>query len=141
MDVKKTIKTLLLLICVYFFFPSFTGGIFIFGLKFFLYCFLLFICSAVIHDSVNYIVRNWHKIHLLWIDEREHIVGNGISNLRRLNFLGATFRLIHYINFNKKRLIKELWFICLENLPIALTLLGFFVIFIGFIIYGVFFIS
>lgn len=139
MKYAPTIKLVLFLGTAYYLFPSFGNGIGNFILGFIYYLLLLFISHAVINDGINYIAKNWGKMYLRWIDEREHIKGNTLANLTRLDFVGMIFRTIHYARFNKKRFMQEVWYNFRENMSIYLTFILFFFVVIGFIVYGVFF--
>lgn len=116
MDFKKTIKFVLLLLAMYLLFPEFSGGIILSVIKFLFYMLLIYIAYVVINDGVNYIFKNWHKAHLLWIDEREHAKGHTLANLSRLDFLGATFRFIHYVKYNWRKILQSMWYEYLQNM-------------------------
>jgi len=141
MDFEKIIKYVLLLSCMFYFFPSFSNGIFTFILKMMLYMFSMYICYIVINDSVNFIFKHWGKLHLLWIDEREHARRNTLAELSRMDLFGASFRLIHYINFNKKKMLQGMWYDYLENIAVVTTFILFFLIIIGFVLFRSNFIS
>ena len=141
MKIKKIIKFVLLATCIVYFFPKFNNGIFTFVLKLFLYIFLMYICYVIINDAVNLIYKHWGKANLLWIDEREHARGNTLANITKMNFLGALFRFIHYVSFNKKRMLQEMWYGYLENIAVVLTFILVILIIVVFIFYRLNFMS
>ena len=121
---------------VVYFFPSWGGSIIAYILKFLFYIFLMYIAYALIDESINFITRNWDRAKLSYIDEREHVKGNTLANLSRIDLLGATFRLFHYIKYNKRRALQEIWFNYLSNVAIYLTSIGIIFIIILFFVYN-----
>ena len=121
---------------IVFLFPSFTGGIFLYIVKFLFYLLLVYISYIAINDIVNYISKNWRKAYLLWIDEREHAKGHTLSNLSRLDLLGATFRLFHYVRYNKRKIMQRIWLEYLENMIPILAFIFIAIIVIGFLLLG-----
>lgn len=141
MRLMKTIKFILLIICLVYFFPEFNNGIFLFVLKLLFYVFLMYISCVIINSLINELNKFLIKTKILWVDEREHAKANTLANLNRLNCIGVLFRLIHYYSFNKKRIIKKMWYNYLENITIILICILFFLIIFGFIIYRINFVN
>lgn len=141
MKIIKIIKFVLFGIAVYFLFPSFNNGLIIFVLKFLFYLLILYFIYALVNDIINYIVNNWQQAHLKYIDEREHIKGHTLANLTRLDFLGALFRLFHYIKYNRKKIMYIFWISFLDKIAITLTFILGFIIIVGFIIIRLYIIS
>ena len=139
MNYIKTIKFVLFLGSAYFLFPKLNNGLFTAILKLIFYMLLLFLSHAVINDLINYISLNWHKLYLRWIDEREHIKGNTLANITRLDWVGIIFRTIHYARTNKKRFMIEMWYNFLENIAIYLTIIFVLLFIIGVIIFKIYF--
>lgn len=121
MNYIKIIKNILTLFCVWYFWPSYNGSILKYILKFLGYLLLIYLFNALINDIVNWLEKNRKKVYLLWIDEREHIKGNTLSKITRMDFIGAVFRLIHYVKFNRRRIMQNMWYGFLENKAIYLT--------------------
>lgn len=136
MKLSKITKTGLFLFAMYWLFPTFDNGLIVGIIQVLFYLLLLYISYVAINTSVNYIIRNWSKAHLRYIDEREHIKGNTLANLTRLDFLGATFRLFHYVRYNKKRILTSMWYSYLENMAIVLTFVIGVIIIVGFIFFS-----
>ena len=138
MNLTKAIKFVLMSLIVVYFFPSFNGLI-TFILKFFLYLLLILLANLIIDEGIILFNKNSRNFYLRYIDEREHIRGNTLGELKKLDFLGTIFRIWHYVGFNKKRIIHEMWSNCLENLAVIIITILFFVTVIGFIIVGIVF--
>jgi hypothetical protein len=137
----KTIKMLLMGFVFFYFFPNWTNNLITYILKFLFYLLLMYIAYSFINDAINYVVRNWKQAHLRYIDEREHVKGNTLANLTRMDLIGATFRLWHYVRFNKKRILQQMWYAYLENMAITITFIVMVLIVLGFIFYSINFIN
>ena len=139
MKIAKIIKYILFIGLVYILFPKFNNGVITFIMKFIFYMLLLVIGNAIINDSINYITKNWRKTYLRWVDEREHIKGNTLANVTRLDFIGMIFRTIHYFKFNKRRFIQEMYYIIRDNIIVYFTFVFIMFIVIWFIIFNLYF--
>ena len=141
MNLIKIIKFLLMGTATIYFFPSFNNGLINFILKFLFYLLLMYIVHIIINDGINFIIRNWSQAHLRYIDEREHIKGNSLNNIFRMDFIGAMFRVFHYMRFNRKKIFQEFIYLMLENLAVVITTVLIFIIILGFIFYSLYFLG
>ena len=129
----KLLRNVLLLFCMWYFWPSYNGGVFRFLIKIFAYLLLIYLCNAIINDTFNWIEKNWKGVYLKWIDEREHIKGNTLAKVTRMDFIGALFRIIHFVKHNRKSIAQAMWYNFKDNLAIYLTFILGSLIIIGFI--------
>ena len=100
---------------------------------------MLYAAHITINDGINYINKNWRKVYLRYIDEREHVKGNTLAKVTRLGFIGATLRIWHHTIFNRKKYLQELWYNYLENVAIWVTAIIIILIMILFILFGIYF--